>query len=1029
MSLSEAEIVEAFNKFDADGSGDIDAGELRLALEAAGLKVSGEQCEYMLRKYDDDRGASLDLEEFSQLVRDLHVNTDESVQARLNLRTHPQVVGALDAWWDTACTLLSSHELGAAEATEDAQLTHDAYIAVIMKIFKALTDDWDEADAKATAEGEWDHDRKGFDHLDSELFKDGIFELADLYTTVVSGEEYARWLWDLFKQVAECDSPGKYKWKSDAVIVSDPTFTSRPDSEAGEADDKEEENEEATVVGFQVFGSKGQQARRSKEGKAGATEEEMGGRRRRESFSGERHSAFEVAADEADVIDEDDATGNAFASAKGSMMAMRASVGEVAATAAGDDDSPACSEDGNDEEEQAKGGGDGKGASRARRVAKAGPAGQTGGGATGTAERGAIEADGGDSSQEVGPAAVSNDGVTQGTLANLAPPSQRGQAELSDDESNYGTESVASRQSWDEENKRWKKHKAVHKRRNRFRKPSSGSDNENISDPYDDQKDKLFSRDSGSRGGWKPTASGKSDALWETTKYGDNDTTSVHGEYGDAWRHNDIRNMAPIARDKDGNLVQRLPNFRPAAKKQGWGMSDPIYEGIEAPTPPKMSRREEVEAARRANANTWKPTQVQDTLWEQTSYGDTVLSGQHASYGDSWRHNDIRNLPAIGPSTTLRSGSIMADTGIERAKERRKSVLVVPSTEESSFVCTSSSGREELSSAHTPRTWQAMDFADNSEEIRERMGSDLPSCVVSPRSTSPPGARVSRERMLVAPLPRPSPRVSREQAVFAKMYGRDPELKPSGAKASSSLAPRSRSASPALGRTPPKLEGEVPVQLPPRMWVRPRTVSVGDLPYGFTEQMEGLEPLKSTPPADLGADAAPNQPAPSFVPPRTAPMRLRSIRPPATARSSMNSQSGGRSRLGSAVPSGRATARPSTRAHCSSSSMSERGGVDQPPQIWTMEAERLEALPGAEQVRPPTVGEHGRMPVGLRVELQRHVAGVKQPQPKPKKLEKDHMIFAELVSQLRSDSLLSQLDTLHTSQRERPRRVRSQSVV
>ena len=130
-------------------------------------------------------------------------------------------------------------------------------------------------------------------------------------------------------------------------------------------------------------------------------------------------------------------------------------------------------------------------------------------------------------------------------------------------------------------------------------------------------------------------------------------------------------------------------------------MSDPIYEGIEAPTPPKMSRREEVEAARRANANTWKPTQVQDTLWEQTSYGDTVLSGQHASYGDSWRHNDIRNLPAIGPSTTLRSGSIMADTGIERAKERRKSVLVVPSTEESSFVCTSSSGREELSSAHT----------------------------------------------------------------------------------------------------------------------------------------------------------------------------------------------------------------------------------------------------------------------------------------------------------------------------------------
>ena len=166
------EIAAAFQKFDADNSGSIDSAELRVALEAVGLTVDGEQCEYMLRKYDDDRGATLDLDEFSQLVGDMRINSVESMQARLALRSHSHVLAALGGWWGAVrCSM---------KAGADCKLEHDTYVSIMCKIFRAMIPEYDPADALDTAETEWEHDRRGMDHLDAELFKDSIFELADL---------------------------------------------------------------------------------------------------------------------------------------------------------------------------------------------------------------------------------------------------------------------------------------------------------------------------------------------------------------------------------------------------------------------------------------------------------------------------------------------------------------------------------------------------------------------------------------------------------------------------------------------------------------------------------------------------------------------------------------------------------------------------------------------------------------------------------------------------------------------------------
>ena len=57
--------------FDRDGSGTLDAEELRPALKSLGLDTSDRQCEAILRAWDHDRSGKLDLLEFTELVKSL----------------------------------------------------------------------------------------------------------------------------------------------------------------------------------------------------------------------------------------------------------------------------------------------------------------------------------------------------------------------------------------------------------------------------------------------------------------------------------------------------------------------------------------------------------------------------------------------------------------------------------------------------------------------------------------------------------------------------------------------------------------------------------------------------------------------------------------------------------------------------------------------------------------------------------------------------------------------------------------------
>ena len=67
----ERKIRLAFERFDADRNGAIDAGELREALAHLGMRADGSQAVQVLRQYDADRSGGIELREFSQLVKDL----------------------------------------------------------------------------------------------------------------------------------------------------------------------------------------------------------------------------------------------------------------------------------------------------------------------------------------------------------------------------------------------------------------------------------------------------------------------------------------------------------------------------------------------------------------------------------------------------------------------------------------------------------------------------------------------------------------------------------------------------------------------------------------------------------------------------------------------------------------------------------------------------------------------------------------------------------------------------------------------
>ena len=81
MTLSAAQIKEAFTLFDADSSGAIDVAELTLALKGLGMNLPASEVDELVKSIDKDSNSLIEYEEFEKIVRQrvLQRDSDEEV--------------------------------------------------------------------------------------------------------------------------------------------------------------------------------------------------------------------------------------------------------------------------------------------------------------------------------------------------------------------------------------------------------------------------------------------------------------------------------------------------------------------------------------------------------------------------------------------------------------------------------------------------------------------------------------------------------------------------------------------------------------------------------------------------------------------------------------------------------------------------------------------------------------------------------------------------------------------------------------
>ena len=99
--------------------------------------------------------------------------TNEAIVKRAEARHDPGVLDILHTWWETARRSLL---LGVGSPMEKR-----GYTMMMRKIYRVVIEEYDEEDATACAEEDWEKDAKGETTLSREMFGDALFELADTW--------------------------------------------------------------------------------------------------------------------------------------------------------------------------------------------------------------------------------------------------------------------------------------------------------------------------------------------------------------------------------------------------------------------------------------------------------------------------------------------------------------------------------------------------------------------------------------------------------------------------------------------------------------------------------------------------------------------------------------------------------------------------------------------------------------------------------------------------------------------------------
>ena len=122
---------------------------------------------------------------------DAAMDEAENAAKRHALRDHPLVLDALGLWWETMARHLGAHP-------DECEVPEREYVRFSLRLYKAMINDWDEAEAAASARDDWEHDAQGRAAMGRTTFEGGLFELADVWAHDIDATEYAALLHQLF---------------------------------------------------------------------------------------------------------------------------------------------------------------------------------------------------------------------------------------------------------------------------------------------------------------------------------------------------------------------------------------------------------------------------------------------------------------------------------------------------------------------------------------------------------------------------------------------------------------------------------------------------------------------------------------------------------------------------------------------------------------------------------------------------------------------------------------------------------------
>ena len=108
---------------------------------------------------------------------------------RAALREHPDVISALNVWWDIT------------DADGNGVIDRDEYILLGKALYRVIINDGNEKAAQESAENDWEEDCRGNETMDEALFKQAIFELVDLWTDTLDAVEYVDFLMSLLEKM------------------------------------------------------------------------------------------------------------------------------------------------------------------------------------------------------------------------------------------------------------------------------------------------------------------------------------------------------------------------------------------------------------------------------------------------------------------------------------------------------------------------------------------------------------------------------------------------------------------------------------------------------------------------------------------------------------------------------------------------------------------------------------------------------------------------------------------------------------